>query len=91
MTDKGPEIRKLARKGFVRYTDHAIKRILEYGLTVMQVNEMLKNCNHNQSLGDGNGYRVEGRAPASDATGTRNISAHVSLSENVLVITVINS
>lgn len=77
--------------GSVRYTKHAIERIREYGLTIMQVNEMLKNCNHNQSLGDSNGYRVEGRAPASDTTGTRNISAHVSLSNMILVITVINS
>jgi len=91
MNDKGPEIRKLAKLGSVRYTEHAIKRIREYGLTVIQVNEMLKNCNHNQSLGDADGYRVEGRAPASDTTGTRNISAHVHLSKTVLVITVINN
>ena len=52
MTDKGPAIRKLARKGLVVYTKHAIDRIREYGLTVMQVSEMLKNCNHNQRLGD---------------------------------------
>jgi hypothetical protein len=91
MTDKGPEIRKMARIGLVKYTRHAIERIKEYGLTIMQVNEMLKNCNHNQSLGDANGYRVEGYAPARDTTGTKNISAHVHLSEKVLVITVINN
>lgn len=94
MTDKGPEIRRLARIGLVKYTRHAIERIKEYGLTVMQVNEVneiLKNCNHNQNLGDCNGYRVEGRAPAADTTGTRNISAHIHLSEKILVITVINN
>jgi hypothetical protein len=91
VTDRGPEIRNLARMGLAKYTRHAIERIKEYGLTVMQVNEMLKNCNHNQSLGDCNGYRVEGRAPALDTTGTIHISAHVHLSETILVITVINN
>ena len=90
MTDMGPEIRKLAREGLIRYTRHAIERIRQYGLTVMQVSEMLKNCNHNQRLGDLDGCRVEGRAPASDTTGTRKISAHVHVNEKILVITVIN-
>jgi hypothetical protein len=91
MIDKGPEIRKLARMGFIRYTKHAIDRIKQYNLTIMQVNEMLKNCNHNQYLSDVKGYRVEGRAPALDTTGTKNISAHVFLSEKILVITVIDN
>lgn len=91
MTDKGPEIRKLARQGLVKYTKHAIERICQYGLTIMQVNEMLKNCNHYQSKDDLKGCRVEGRAPATDSVGTRKISAHVHLSENILVITVINN
>jgi hypothetical protein len=73
----------MAKRGLIRYTRYATERIKEYGLTVMQVNEMLKICNHNQSLGDDKGYRVEGCVPASDTTGTRNISAHVHLSEKV--------
>jgi hypothetical protein len=91
MTDMGPRIRQLAKEGLVRYTSHAIERIRQHGLTTMQVNEMLKNCNHNQNLDDKNGYRVEGRAPASDSTGTRKISAHICLAEKILVITVINN
>ena len=91
MTDQGPEIRNLARKGKIRYTRHAVEKMLQYGLNVLQVNEMLKNCNHNQRLGDGNGCRVEGRAPAFDNTGTRMISAHVKVTDLVLVITVINN
>jgi hypothetical protein len=90
MSDKSSEIRKLARKGSVKYTKHAIERIKKYGLTVIQVNQMLKNCNHNQSLDDSNGFRVEGRAPAHDRTGMRAMSAHVHLSNEVMVITVIN-
>jgi hypothetical protein len=91
MTDKGPEIRSLARQGLVKYSRHAIDRIRQYELTIMQVNEMLKNCNHNQSKDDVNGCRVEGRAPATDSVGTRRISAHVRLTENIVVITVINN
>lgn len=91
MTDMGPRIRQLAKEGLIRYTRHATERILQYGLTIMQVNQMLKNCNHNQSLDDEKGYRVEGRASCSDSTGTRNISAHVCLTDKILVITVINN
>lgn len=91
MTDMAPLIRQLAKEDLVRYTNHAIDRIRQYGLTTMQVNEMLKNCNHKQSLDDKNGFRVEGRAPASDSTGMRKISAHVCLAEKILVITVINN
>ncbi len=42
MTDKGAEIRKLARAGAIRYTQHAIDRIREYKLTTGQVSEMLE-------------------------------------------------
>lgn len=90
MTDKSPEIRDLARRNLIRYTKHAIDRINQYNLTVMQVNQMLKNCSHNQSLDDRNGYRVKGRAPNSDSLGMREISAHVSIKEKIIVITVID-
>jgi hypothetical protein len=96
MTDKGPEIRKLARVGAIRYTQHAIERIKEYKLTTAQVNGMLKNCTHNQTLDDNNGHRVAGRAPSLDETGTVDISAHIKLvpfssAKKILVITVINN
>jgi hypothetical protein len=52
----------------------------------MQVSGMLKNGNHNQNLDDQNGHRIEGRVPATNTTGTRNISAHVKSSGFVLVI-----
>lgn len=76
MTDVTPKVRELARAGKIRSTMHATQRICQYKLTIMQVNEMLKTCNHNQKLDDHNGHRVEGRAPATDCTGTKkNISS----------------
>lgn len=36
------------------------------------------------------GYRVEGIAPEQKSTGTRKISAHVQLRDQILVITVID-
>lgn len=91
MTDKGPEIRDLARRNLVRYTKHAIERINQYKLSIMQVQQMLKNCSHDQSLDDKNGYRVQGRAANSDSQGVRKISAHVNIKEKVIVITVIDA
>lgn len=91
MANIEPEIRKLAGLGLIKYTRHAAERIQKYGLTTMQVATMLKNCNLNQSLGDANGYRVEGRAPAMDTTGSIEISAHVKIYDYLLMITVINS
>jgi hypothetical protein len=95
MNDKGPEIRKLARANCVVFTRHAIDRIRQYHLTTMQVVDMLKNCSHNQRLDDSTGYRMEGKAAASNAKGMQNISAHVKFTKNeigkrILITTVIN-
>ena len=86
MTDKGSKIRKLARAGLVRYATHAAETICQHKLTTMQVHQMLKNCNHIQSLDDLNGYRVQGCVPASETAGTQNISAHIHLSDTIVVI-----
>ena len=86
-------IRTLARAGAIRYTRHARERMVERGLTVMQVSAMLKNCNLYQEKSDQNGYRVDGRAPASEGPGMVLLSAHVRLLDtedgrSILVITV---
>lgn len=93
MSNEESSIRKMARNGRIRYTTHALKRMKEYGLNVLQVNEMLKNCSHNQHLGDVNGNRFEGHAPEQDVTGTRRISAHARIvsDEYWLIITIINN
>ncbi|MCB1113369.1 MAG: DUF4258 domain-containing protein [Chlamydiia bacterium] len=89
MTDKSPEIRKLAREKKIIFTKHALERIHQYDLTTMQVREMLKQGSVNKAKGDEKGYRVEGKAPASDNTGYIHLSAHVAIIDKLLVITVI--
>lgn len=93
MTDKAPEIRKLAREEKIQYTIHAIEEAKKDNFTTLQVGTMLKNCQQNRGKGDQNGIRVEGRAPATDRTGMVDICAHVKLipngsSNKILVITV---
>ncbi len=91
MTDISPEIRTLARNGHIRFTKHALERMGQRNITVVQVRAMLRNCRMNSKGSDQDTYRVYGRAPA-ETTGTVDIAAQVKLTEHngkkVLVITV---